>query len=380
MATAEFQWDDEEFDDSFFQEVDRLEELATSLTQNRHPPKPSSSSAATATATATATVSDHPPPPPLVQLPPPPQPLSSGATFVNVGYSPPRELSQRFGLLNDSNDSNPSSSNRSVQSPVTQEQPEIERLKSELSQVSKQLSDLKQECSELRKERDKNKKLKSVYSNREASTWNSEAVILDHPKTGISHRCESAAGDVTFANSIAKQKDIGIQTDKVDGDESARASTSGATSTYFGNPELLSIWSSEKRNRSRRNFAAKLLEMCATDFCFLFRFLSPNMTSKVEMKHLTLAAFPGNVHCLHSPEVPRISELYSVLAQLNNEMVHVDALVEILLDLCSLENALVVRRSLHILHVALDHLLSIDRRRPKSVLCSGIISRWRDVT
>lgn len=374
MGTAEFQWDDEEFDDSFFQEVDRLEELATSLTQNRHPPKPSASSA------ATATVSYHPPPPLTVQLPPPPQPLISGATFVNVSHSPPRELSQRFRLLNDSNDSNPSSSNRSAQSPVTQEQPEIERLKSELSQVSKQLSDLKQECSELRKERDKTMKLKSVYSNREASTWNSEAVILDHPKTGISHRCEGAAGDVTFANSIAKQKDIGIQTDKVDGDESACASTSGATSTYFGNPELLSIWSSEKRNRSRGNFAAKLLEMCATDFCFLFRFLSPNMTSKVEMKHLTLATFPGNVHCLHSPEVPRISELYSVLAQLSNDMVHVDALVERLLDLCSLGNALVVRRSLHILHVALDHLLNIDRRRPKSVLCSGIISRWRDVT
>jgi len=123
MATAEFQWGDEEFDDSFFQEVDRLEELATSLTQNRHPLKPSVSSA------SAATVSLHPPPPTPVQLPPPPQPLISGAPFVNVSYSPPRELSQRFRLLNDSNDSNPSSSNRSAQSPVVQEQPEIERLK-----------------------------------------------------------------------------------------------------------------------------------------------------------------------------------------------------------------------------------------------------------
>uniref|UniRef100_A0A7C9ABR1 Protein-serine/threonine phosphatase n=1 Tax=Opuntia streptacantha TaxID=393608 RepID=A0A7C9ABR1_OPUST len=374
MATAEFQWGDEEFDDSFFQEVDRLEELATSLTQNRHPLKPSVSSA------SAATVSLHPPPPTPVQLPPPPQPLISGAPFVNVSYSPPRELSQRFRLLNDSNDSNPSSSNRSSQSPVVQEQPEIERLKTELSQVSKQLSDLKQECFELRKERDKNKKLKSVCSNREASTWNSEAAILDHPKTVISHRCERAAGHVTSVNSIAKQKDIGIQTDKVDEDESAHASTSGATSTYFGNPELLSIWSSESCNRPTRNFAAKLLEMCATDFCFLFRFLSPNMTSKVEMKHLSLAAFPGDVHGLHSAGVNKISQLYSVLAQLNGDMVYVDALVEILLDLCSLENALVVRRSLHILHVAVDYLLSIDRRHPKSVLCSGIISRWRDAT
>lgn len=200
-------------------------------------------------------------------------------------------------------------------------------MKSELSCVSKQLCDLKQECSELKKERDKNKQLKSVHSNREANTRNSEAPILDHHRSGISLRCENAAGDVASRVSV-EHKCIGIQTEK--DDESAGVSTSGSKSTYYGNPELLSIWSSGNRCRSRRNFVAKLLETCATDFCLLFRCFNPSITSKIGIEHLNLVAFPCNAQGLESAEVARASQLYSVLAKLSNEIVHVDDLLEVL--------------------------------------------------
>lgn len=313
MESAEFKWEDDEFDDTFFQEVDKLEELAI-LTQHHHhhphPPKPSSSSAA------------------FHQLPPPPPPIISGTSFANnnggstvidVSYSPPRELSQRFQPPLDTANSNSSN---------TQEQFEIDRLKSELSRVSKQLSDLKEECSELRRDRDKKKQPKCVSSNVEASIRNAGAPVLDLPRSGSALRCENAGAGP--AASSSERKSVAIQTERID--ESVSPNTNTATS------KLLAVWSSGSSHISRRNFIAKLLETCASDFCFLFGCLDPNMPFKIEGGRLNLVGVPGSVQGLHSAKAARMSHLYSVLMKLSNDLAHVDALVEALLDLCSLEN------------------------------------------
>lgn len=107
------------------------------------------------------------------------------------------------------------------------------------------------------------------------------------------------------------KKSTGIQTD-ID-DESLNPSISGSISTHRDHSELLSIWYPLRGHRSRRSFVAKLLEACASDFCVLFGCLGLNTSSKVDSEGLTSEPETGNSLGLHSSEVARVSELYSVL-------------------------------------------------------------------
>ncbi|KAK9667730.1 hypothetical protein RND81_13G007400 [Saponaria officinalis] len=361
MSTTEIELDDDVFDDSFLQEIEKLEESITSSTQHhRH--------------------NHHQPPPykPYISsttpLPPqPPQVHRFTASTINavddINYSPPRELSQRFTTTTTTtittvgDVSVSSASTRSSRSPVTPPIPENEILKNELSRLMKELSAVKEENSLLREERDKKKQLKVVHTDSKTGSCDAEVPLAVHPRNGASRRRENLKVLAESGPIPAKteQKSVGIQTDR--GDESASPSISGTTSSFSVQPKLLTIWSSRSSRSSQRNFVAKMLETCATDFCDLFGFLGLNVTSKTVQECLTHMPLTVDDVDARSNEVTRVSQLYSVLNKLSNNIVHLNAFVDILLDLCKLENALVVHRSLRILRVAVGYLLSGERIR-----------------
>ncbi|KAL2900994.1 Microfibril-associated glycoprotein 3 [Bienertia sinuspersici] len=301
MATMGFTLDDDNFDDAFFEEVDKLEELATSSTQQQQHnqflnSKPPSS-----------LYSHHP------------QQQTSVIVDQLPSHSPPRQLSQR----NPGNFTRSCISTRSVSSPSNDEQREIERLKGELRGVSKELLDLKQECFELKKQREKEQQLNCVHFNNKSRTCNAK----DYSRNGISPTYEyiNAAANQAAPWAGPEKISTGIQTDKSDG--SLNPSTSGSTSTYRNLSELLSIWSPLRSHISRRNFVAKLLEACASDFFVLFGCLGLDMTSS---------------------EVARVSKLHSVLMELTDDTANINAFLEAVLDLCSLENCNLLRDNIKV--------------------------------
>uniref|UniRef100_A0A803L6C1 Uncharacterized protein n=1 Tax=Chenopodium quinoa TaxID=63459 RepID=A0A803L6C1_CHEQI len=219
----------------------------------------------------------------------------------------------------------------------------------------------RQECSELKKQNAREQQLKLVHVNKKSRTSKSQ----DHDTNGISLGFENANATANHAapKTGVEKKSTGIQTDK--GDESLNPSTSGTTSTDGDFSSLLSIWSPLSSYRSSRNFVVKLIEACASDFCDLFACLGSNMTSKLDSKCSSHISVPGKFLDLDSAEVSRVSQLYAELTKIADDRAHINAFLAVLLDLCSLENALVVCRSLRILRIALDHILSIDRTCPK---------------
>ncbi|GAB4857903.1 hypothetical protein Ancab_015808 [Ancistrocladus abbreviatus] len=367
MATTDEGFED--WDADFLDQLVQAEELAlssTNPTQSKPLPPPYTAAA--------ATLSYYPSPPRRSSTRPPP--CYQRPAFAN--YSPPRELSQR---VSDSNNHSFKPIEEAALDQKTVQELEIERLKRELGRVSKQLTGLEQECLSLKNERDKKEKqLRSVFSKvgaqdaechfskngilpgkieQKNGCTGRESGVLVQDHHGISLQCQNGkttGKHVGSRISIAAHRTIGVQTDK-DGD-CASSSNGGDTFTYHDlHRKLQPLWSSSSGQRSRRNFVAKLFESCAFDFCALLGSSGWNTKSGVmgslEMECLTDMTL-GN-QCLHSAEAAGIS----------TDMMPVEALLEILLELCNLENGLIVHRSLCILHVVLDLLLAMERELVK---------------
>lgn len=84
---------------------------------------------------------------------------------------------------------------------------------------------------------------------------------------------------------------------------------------------------------------------------------------------------PSKGHIMSTPsEVVKVSHLYSVLTKVSNGIVRLEALFEALLDLCGVGNAIIVHRSLCILHAVLNHLSGLERKAERSALWSGTMS------
>ncbi|GAB2301282.1 hypothetical protein Dimus_035315 [Dionaea muscipula] len=385
MATLD---DDLFIDELVCNEVDRLVEEANSRISSTQPPPPHPKST-TATTITTVTGGSSMPYPPALQRP------SSTRTswyrersvstnrFSHGSFSPPRELSQR--PMDTDDVPSPPPLKRFID-PKPREESENERLKKELARVSKQLTGLEQECLELKREKDKKERqLQSLFSRVGTSdaecndtrngTLEGGVLVPENPGNSLNLQNQNILSGHISSWIKNAHKTIGIQTD-VDGD--------CASSTLEGDDDLprrlLPIWSSSSSLTSGRNFITKLLETCGSDFCALFGFLGMNMTSQMmdltkiqHSSHVTPLSNP----CQHSSETGEVSNLYSVLIKIRNDAVPMKALLEVLLDLCSLHNVDVVHRSLHILHVVLDLLLAMDKMCSRSVICSGTMSRLR---
>ncbi|KAG2680416.1 hypothetical protein I3760_11G098000 [Carya illinoinensis] len=342
----------EEWDADFLDQLIQVEELA--LTSS------SSSSAAN-------------------QIPKPPQqffqaaqqeplrPVAAPSHYDSVtSHSPPREFSLLCSLKD--------------------KELEIDRLKRELGHASKHLTDLEHECLELRKERGKNEKqIQCVFPKNGLK----DVDVHSSKSTNFGRECGGLARDhhavpQNFQNSILSKdqagswvdramptyKAIGVQTE-CDPDDPLVCLTLSE--------KLLAIWGSPNCRNIRINLITKLLVMCQTDFHVLFGFMSMNV-SKLAVDSLkdggSDVALKFDMHTFHTSEAAKVSHLYSVLTKISNGGIRLEALFEPLLDLCTLENVVIVHRSLRILHVFLKHLVSLERKfeRRDNVIVEGLRS------
>ncbi|OVA02835.1 hypothetical protein BVC80_9095g26 [Macleaya cordata] len=131
--------------------------------------------------------------------------------------------------------------------------------------------------------------------------------------------------------------------------------------------ELLAIWGSPSTQRSGKDLVSKLLVTCATDFYVLFRCMSLSIPSKITLDSLSEeslydVALHERAHSVQSVEAAKVSRLYLMLTKINNGIVQLGTFFEALLELCSLQNVVVVHRSLRIVRALLQHMLSLDSR------------------
>ncbi|KAK9928124.1 hypothetical protein M0R45_025276 [Rubus argutus] len=325
------------------------------------------------------------------------EPPSSHANPIT--YSPPRHLSQRSNAVSSSSALPPrvwssqleigrlkmtASSSSAAFPPCVlasecDKEHEIGRLKTELGKVLKQLSHYEQECSELKKERDKkDEQLKFVLlrnEKKDVTARNSESANLESGDTVLANHESSRQFQTARSSSHhpSSRVDIGVPTSKATGVQTDETSSSAEAipndDLHISNnlsKKLLAIWGSPNEQELGRNVISNLLMACQTDFHSLSGCIGMNISSKLRMNtpggESSCIAASQNIHLSHTPEAAKVSHLYSVLTKVNNGMIKLDALFEPLVDLCSLKNVVIVQASLHILHLFLKHLLSLERQ------------------
>ncbi|CAL2258505.1 unnamed protein product [Prunus armeniaca] len=344
---------EEDWDTDFLEQLIQVEEQALS---SQHP-KPS-----------------KPPPQPPHLLP-----SSSHSNPIRaITYSPPRELTQRSSSNGISHSAPPPSSS----CPELEKELEIARLKRELGHVSEKLLHLEKESSELRKENDKKDKqlrlVTSMNEKKDAAARNSEStnfrksgdVLVNHEvsRQFQSAMCSSDQPGSRINTDVRNSKAPGVQTDEIGA--VPQAISHDDLQTYDDiSKKLLAIWGSPNEQELGRNLICNLLMACQTDFHFLFGCIGMTMPSKLTMDKLgddssSIAAskYYSQMSHTHTPEAEMVSHLYSVLTKAKSGMVKLEDLFQPLVNLCSLENVIIVQASLHILHVYLKHLISLERQ------------------
>eukprot|EP00257_Ricinus_communis_P016373 XP_015574532.1 uncharacterized protein LOC8278527 [Ricinus communis] len=350
----------EEWDADFLDQLIQVEELALSSSSTNPLLIPSQP---TTTATAATTFSIQPPQQ---------QHYHHNTCF---SYSPPRELSQKpIDFHNNNNGLSFFTPPFSLPQQTHKDQ-EIDRLKRELGTVSKKLSDLEQECLQLRNERNrKEEEIKFVYS-RTAEKDNSVHTNLEcgvlteksHGATKQSRHAKALETEIGYPIRLAtsSSKGIGVQTDKV-GELSNLDLNGDLPSQENLSDKLLGIWSSASDQKLGRNLISKLFMACAVDFHFLFGHMSMNASSESGEFRLgessSSAALQYHMHSFDVSEAAKISYLYSVLIKVSNGLLHLEAMLGPLIDLCRLENVAILCSSLSILHMFLKQLLFSGRK------------------
>ncbi|MFS8002702.1 hypothetical protein Hanom_Chr13g01205171 [Helianthus anomalus] len=235
-----------------------------------------------------------------------------------ISYSPPRELSQRVKEQD---------SDKAFHEDKCSKQQEINRLKDELGRVSKVLANLEQECSELRKDREKNEKhLRPVNGSEDAETFGTNKSTLKN---------KDPVEDPSV--SLLKTKEVGVHTDLA------------IKKNISVSRKLAGIWEPEPRS----NLVSKLFVACEADLQILFGFLGLNIPSTTKM---------ASNHCIQSAEAAKVSHLYVTLTKISYDTGKLGDLLEALVDLCCLQNMMIVHRSLCVLHVVLKHILNMENK------------------
>ncbi|XP_024030568.1 uncharacterized protein LOC21405602 isoform X2 [Morus notabilis] len=355
--------EEEEWDPDFLDQLIHVEELALSSSSSTAFPNPNPN--------------PNPPSHSDSLLPPPPtnHQHHQPPPLPPVTYSPPRELSKRP----------PPSFTPASSAALDHKDLEIQRLQRELGCVSKQLSNLKQECSELRKERNK----KDGQLNNTSSTNEEKDTGLCYPKCtnsdreyealGVGHPGISRQSPNVVSSTTSSCRAIRVQAD-----------VAGVCAEVFLNDDLpthqdlskklLDIWGLPKIPTLGRNLISNLLVACQTDLHVLFGFMDMNFSVKLRMDSLVCESSASvsqyHLQSCHTLEATKVSHFYSVLTKINTGMAQLEALLKPLLDLCSVENVVIVHRSLHILHIFLQHLLSFERKsgERENIMIEGLCS------
>ncbi|CAN6579795.1 unnamed protein product [Malus baccata var. baccata] len=323
----------------------------------------------------------------------PPPPPSYSNPVGPISYSPPRELTQRTTTTTNALAISLSPSPPSSALPPSASRPEldrekeleIDRLKEELGRVSKQLLHLEQECFELRKEKDKHHKfVSSMTEKKEAAARNSDSTnlsggIKESGDVLVNHKdSRQFQNALCLSGQPGSRIDIGVSTSKathVQTDETSASARQNPNDDL--SKKLLSIWGSSNDSNEQelgRNVISNLLMDCQTDFLFLFGCIGINRMDKLGDDSSSIAATQYHLHMSHTPEAAKVSHLYSVLTKAKNGMLKLESLFQPLLNLCSLENVIIVQASLHILLVFLKHLVRLERHfeRRVNVMVEGL--------
>ncbi|KAK0590837.1 hypothetical protein LWI29_032316 [Acer saccharum] len=349
----------------------------------------------------------------------PPQPPQSH-NISSISYSPPRQLSQRTSAI----------SEHSRSSTDNAKDLKINLLKKELERVSNQLGQLEHECLGLKKER--HKKEEQIKKDRVTAAdllgvsqkfqtvkaldeWvgpqineaNSrcKGIGIQTNFLGVSQKFQTVkALDEQVGPQIneasSRCKEMGIQTDllrvspefqtakaldeQVDpqiNKASSRCKEIGIQADLLTHLDLSKkmqdIWGFPSDQMLGKNLISKLFVACSLEFHVLFDCMSINTSSK-HMNSLAVetsadVASQNHMHSYPRAEAAKVSQLYSVLTKIGNGMVQLEALVEPLLDLCGVENVVIVNRSLRILHVFLKHLLTLERKAECTLLRDNVM-------
>lgn len=351
----------DDLDDSFLAALEQFEErhaLTCSTNPNYHRPPVSTTS--------------HSPPLPLHNLVPQADTLC---------FSPPYELSQR-SLDFDTNALNPcpAALPRLPPPPPTSTKAggkEIDRLKRELDRAHKQLSDLELE---LKKERTrKEEQLQSITLHardndaevhlRKRKNLEHEFHTKDYPNSHQRFSNGESLSDQIPVPSTSKA--IGIQTE--DATECSHLPSDNVKSKVESSSlqqyssRLLSLWNPTKKRGLQRDILSKLFLACESDFHILFGCLSSNSalekaTSSAPHESSLQVLFLADVH---GADTMKISHLYSIVTKIGSGLVELETLIDALVDLCRTENAIIVYRALHILHMVLNHSSSLGEEKDK---------------
>ncbi|XP_076932656.1 protein SENSITIVE TO UV 2-like [Bidens hawaiensis] len=152
-----------------------------------------------------------------------------------------------------------------------------------------------------------------------------------------------------MVSAVIPCKAVGVQTDghAISTDPTIKKNSSVSR-------KLVGIWEPQNDQISRTNLVSKLFVACEADLQVLFGFLGLNIPSK----KTTTKVLP--THCIQSAEAARVSHLYLTLSKISYDTGKLGDLLEALVDLCGLQNVMIVYRSLCVLHVVLKHILNME--------------------
>ncbi|ESQ39694.1 hypothetical protein EUTSA_v10000816mg [Eutrema salsugineum] len=275
-----------------------------------------------------------------------------------LSYSPPRVLSQRVSGFSDAlvdcpNSSvvtvrpiSPSSSTRRCDS---EKDLEIDRLKKELGRVSKQLLDMQQECSQHIKGKNKETQTKNSHT----ETNGRGDTVHASKRTNLEPDVATSVNDGENGSTMAVDDKRSFKTTGVQADLANHADLS---------KKLLDIWSTSHYQDPRKNLISELLQACSTDLQILFSFMEMSTPPQEKEKEKQAVKSSSNMQSSKALESVKVYQLYSAVTKISYGLVNMKTLVEPLLNLCKAENAILVYRSLHVLHVLLEHICGFEKR------------------
>uniref|UniRef100_A0A0R0IH90 Uncharacterized protein n=1 Tax=Glycine max TaxID=3847 RepID=A0A0R0IH90_SOYBN len=363
----------DDWEDALLEQLIQTEEqFVLTSTAPKPPPNPTSSSSSFSLAL----------PPPLPPPPPPPPPSA-------VSFSPPREFSQRpttsITLDSPSPTPIPISDNKDL---------EIDRLKviarPPLPFLGFTLSFYVPSMNGIRSHAASCKETNVVKNNC------SIVVILVKSEEGGqndrdfgTHALNCHKISSKFQNGVSSNDLIVESTSKAKGVETATISHQEAQgalplrddlSAYLDlSQKLLAIWGSPTDNKMGTNVISKLLVGCQRDFQVLFGCMNMSLPSEITRELLSDLSSSGvALHYLkdrfHTPEAAKISNLYLALTKIADGTDVLKTLIEPLLDLCGMENVVIVHSSLCVLHMVLKLLLELEKNvgRRDNVFIEGL--------
>ncbi|XP_037455986.1 protein SENSITIVE TO UV 2-like isoform X2 [Triticum dicoccoides] len=243
-----------------------------------------------------------------------------------------------------------------------------EELRRELERTLKQMNDLKNEHIELKKGM-KEKDLEIEAKEAEIHNLKKANVDISSKEMDIDQPCHTPANEALHARGscwtstkrisleesghpeLERNKSKDIKTKGVQTDLPLNSGHLERKKVLMNNisSNLCAIWGRPANSMLGRSLISKILASCSEEMLTLFQ--SARLPDKCETS--TEASSSMN---------NAVSEVYDIIVKMNSDTIPIRTLLEALLNLCVVGNAVVVGRALRILHSILQNLLTHGTR------------------